>query len=62
MIYVTIPATIVCNKQTVIQAPHAINCVSQWGVTKTDGLSNTLGVQKGQRAVKASYRDIYVSL
>ena len=27
--------------------------VSQWGITKTGGLSNTLQVQKGQQAEKA---------
>ena len=32
--------------------------VDWWTVTKTNGLSNTLQVQKGQTAEKDSYRDI----
>ena len=39
-------------------APCSINCV-MGGITKTDGLSNTLRAQKGQWAGKGSYRDTY---
>ena len=35
---------------------------SQRGITKTGGLSNAIRVQKGQRAEKGSYRDIYLNV
>ena len=56
VVYVMILATTICNKQMMTMAPCTINHVTA-GVTKTDGLSNTLWVQKGQWAEKGSYRD-----
>ena len=45
-VYITIPATVICNTRTTVVVSCATNHITV--VTKADGLSNTLRVQKGQ--------------